>query len=154
MKSLQILLPLPLSPPTSFGIWVLGSTNNPEFLIFLVGLGFKLRALSLHSRGSNAVSHTSSSFCSGYFGDGALWTICPDWLPTIVLPSSWDYRHHPAILNLETLCSCPMCMTAEESWSTDLSLQDDLINEPRNYQRLVFWRVFPCLGLNPGSCAC
>jgi hypothetical protein len=38
---------------------------------FLVGLGFELRALHLQSRCST-VSHTSSPFCSGYFGDGGL----------------------------------------------------------------------------------
>jgi hypothetical protein len=31
------------------------------------------------------LNHTSSPFCSGYFGDGVLWTICPGWPPTIIL---------------------------------------------------------------------
>jgi hypothetical protein len=35
-----------------------------------VGLGFNLRA---------CLSHTSSSFCSGYFGDGGPWNYLPDW---------------------------------------------------------------------------
>jgi hypothetical protein len=33
------------------------------------------------------LSHTSSPFCSSYFGDGVSWTICPDWLWTSILPS-------------------------------------------------------------------
>jgi hypothetical protein len=34
------------------------------------------------------LSHTFSPFCSGYFGDGILWTICPGWLRTSRLPNS------------------------------------------------------------------
>jgi hypothetical protein len=63
---------------------------------FLLGLGFELRALC--SQSQHWLSHTSSSFCSGYFGDEMLWTIYQDWPWTIVLsiwdpPSSQDYRH-------------------------------------------------------------
>jgi hypothetical protein len=29
--------------------------------------------------------HTSSPFCSGYFGDGVSQTVCPGWLPTEIL---------------------------------------------------------------------
>jgi hypothetical protein len=31
------------------------------------------------------LSHTPSPFCSGYFGDGILLTICPDWSWTLIL---------------------------------------------------------------------
>jgi hypothetical protein len=31
------------------------------------------------------LSHTSSPFCSGYFGDGVLRTICLGWLQTLIL---------------------------------------------------------------------
>jgi hypothetical protein len=34
------------------------------------------------------LSHTSSLFCSGYFGDGVCWTICPGWPWTVILPIS------------------------------------------------------------------
>jgi hypothetical protein len=34
------------------------------------------------------LSHTSSPFCSGYFGGGILWTICPGWPWTEILPIS------------------------------------------------------------------
>jgi hypothetical protein len=34
------------------------------------------------------LSHTSSPFCSGYFGDGVSWTICPGWPCTAILPMS------------------------------------------------------------------
>jgi hypothetical protein len=34
------------------------------------------------------LNHTSSPFCSGYFGDGVSWTICLGWPWTAVLPVS------------------------------------------------------------------
>jgi hypothetical protein len=34
------------------------------------------------------LSHASSPFCSGYFGDGFLRTICLDWPRTTMLPYS------------------------------------------------------------------
>jgi hypothetical protein len=39
---------------------------------FLVGLELELRALHLQNRCSTVLRHTSSPFCSGYFGDGGL----------------------------------------------------------------------------------
>jgi hypothetical protein len=41
--------------------------------------GFELRGLHLQSRLSTHLSYTSSSFCSGYFGDGVSGTISLDW---------------------------------------------------------------------------
>jgi hypothetical protein len=34
------------------------------------------------------LSHTSNSFCSGYFGDGVSWMICFSWPQTSTLPIS------------------------------------------------------------------
>jgi hypothetical protein len=34
------------------------------------------------------LNHTSSPFCSGYFGDGVSRTICPGWPQTTSLPIS------------------------------------------------------------------
>jgi hypothetical protein len=34
------------------------------------------------------LSHTSTPFCSGYFGDGSSWTICLGWPWTVTLPIS------------------------------------------------------------------
>jgi hypothetical protein len=34
------------------------------------------------------LSHSSSPFCSGYFGDGILYTMCPGYPWTTVLPIS------------------------------------------------------------------
>jgi hypothetical protein len=34
------------------------------------------------------LSHTSSPFCSSYFGNGIWQTICPGWPQTIILPIS------------------------------------------------------------------
>jgi hypothetical protein len=42
-------------------------------------VGFELRAS--HSQG---LSHTFSSFCSGYFGDEVLQSICPCWPQTSI----------------------------------------------------------------------
>jgi hypothetical protein len=39
---------------------------------FLVGLGFKLKTSNLEKQVLYCLSHTSSPFCSGYFGDGVL----------------------------------------------------------------------------------
>jgi hypothetical protein len=38
-------------------------------IIFLVGMGFELRALHLQIY---CLSHVSNLFCSGYFGDGGV----------------------------------------------------------------------------------
>jgi hypothetical protein len=41
--------------------------------------------------GALPLEDTSSLFCSGYFGDGGLgasWTICLDWLQSMILPTS------------------------------------------------------------------
>jgi hypothetical protein len=46
------------------------------FFSVLIGLGFELKALHLQKRHSS-LSHTSSPFCSGYFGDEFSKTICP-----------------------------------------------------------------------------
>jgi hypothetical protein len=45
--------------------------------------GFALAKQALYH-----LSHTSSLFCSGYFGDGILRTICPGWPQTTILPIS------------------------------------------------------------------
>jgi hypothetical protein len=70
---------------------------------FFMGLEFELRVSHLQSR-HFTLSHTSSSFCSGYFGDGVWWTICPDWPHMAILSVSasqiariTDMSHqHPA----------------------------------------------------------
>jgi hypothetical protein len=59
--------------------------------LFLMGLGFELRALPEQSRCSTAWATPSSLFCFGYFGDRLFWTI---WAglnrdpPYLSLPSS------------------------------------------------------------------
>jgi hypothetical protein len=44
--------------------------------LFLVGLGFELRACTLARQVVSYSSHFTSPFCSGYFEDGALQTMC------------------------------------------------------------------------------
>jgi hypothetical protein len=56
------------------------------FFFFLERLEFELR--TLHLQVLYHLNHTSSPFCSAYFGDGILKTICPGWLQTIILPIS------------------------------------------------------------------
>jgi hypothetical protein len=61
------------------------------FFFFLVGLGFELRALQLQSR--RCLNHTSSPFCSGYFGGWSLQNFLPGLTlnlhpPDLSLPSS------------------------------------------------------------------
>jgi hypothetical protein len=51
------------------------------------------------------LSHTSSPFCSGHFGDGGLSNYLPSlpsnhYPPNHSLPSSQDYRCEPAFLSL------------------------------------------------------
>jgi hypothetical protein len=55
------------------------------FIYFLVDLGFELGASGLQNRQAlYHLSHTSSPFCSGYFGYGSL-ELCPDWTRTTIL---------------------------------------------------------------------
>jgi hypothetical protein len=51
-----------------------------------VGLGFWNRGFKLAKQVLCCLSHTSSLFCSGYFGDGQ--TICPGWTQTAIPPIS------------------------------------------------------------------
>jgi hypothetical protein len=67
-----------------------------SFPLFLIELGFELRA----SNKLHYLSHNSSPFCSGYFGDGGVsWTICPGWPETMILtppPISGMSHQYPA----------------------------------------------------------
>jgi hypothetical protein len=54
----------------------------------LVGLGFELRALCWQSNSTTAWATPPVIFCSGYFGVGIPWTICPGWPWTTILPIS------------------------------------------------------------------
>jgi hypothetical protein len=62
------------------------------FFFLLVRLGFELRALLATQMLHHSI-HTSSPFCSGYFGDGGG---CPGTdPPDLSLPRGWDYsRDH------------------------------------------------------------
>jgi hypothetical protein len=57
------------------------------FLLLLLRLGLNL-GLVLAKKVFCCLSNTSDPFCSSYFGDGASWTICPDWSWTVILPIS------------------------------------------------------------------
>jgi hypothetical protein len=45
------------------------------------------------------VSHTSSPFCSGYFGEGVSWTICLGWCQTYILLLSAPSVARIAVMN-------------------------------------------------------
>jgi hypothetical protein len=53
------------------------SKDLPPFFPFML-LEFGLRAWSTCKAGLYPLSHTSSPFCSGYFGNGIFRTICPE----------------------------------------------------------------------------
>jgi hypothetical protein len=57
------------------------------YLIFFVGTGFELRVFALGKQALCSSSHTSSVFCSGYFGDGISRAICLGCSGTCYLPS-------------------------------------------------------------------
>jgi hypothetical protein len=60
-----------------------------SFFFFLVGLGFEVRAIKFAKQMLYCSSHASSPFCSDYFGDGVLRTICLCWpWPLILLIST------------------------------------------------------------------
>jgi hypothetical protein len=48
-------------------------------------LAFELRGFVFGKQALYCFSHTSSPFCSGYFGDGVLATICLGWPGTGIL---------------------------------------------------------------------
>jgi hypothetical protein len=61
----------------------------PYLFFFLVGLGFDLHFMLaeqvLAKQAFYHLSHTSSPFCSHYFEDGVMQTVCLGWPQTAVL---------------------------------------------------------------------
>jgi hypothetical protein len=57
-----------------------------ESIFFLAGLGFELKSLALAKQVLYCLRHTSSPFCSGYFGDGGLVNYLPMLALNRVLP--------------------------------------------------------------------
>jgi hypothetical protein len=55
---------------------------------FSVGLRHCIQGFTLAKQVLYHFSHTSSPFCSGYFGDGISWNICQCWPQTSILPIS------------------------------------------------------------------
>jgi hypothetical protein len=52
------------------------------FFLCVCGTGVWIQGFALAKQALYHLSHTSSPFCSGYFGDLVSWTICPGWLQT------------------------------------------------------------------------
>jgi hypothetical protein len=80
--------------------------------------------------------HTSSPFCSGYFGDRDFENYLPGLasnhdLPNISLPSSWDYRResrHPAEKVLpgcqSALMKVEVLLDSEPQWQPSLDITE------------------------------
>jgi hypothetical protein len=49
------------------------------FFFFLVGLGLCTQGFAHAKQALYHLSHASSQFCPGYFGEGVLQTICLGW---------------------------------------------------------------------------
>jgi hypothetical protein len=47
--------------------------------LYVCGTGVWTHVFMLAKQALNLLSHTSSPFCSGYFGDGVSRTVCPGW---------------------------------------------------------------------------
>jgi hypothetical protein len=60
---------------------------NILFFVLLLGWdwGLNFEEFMLAKQVLYHLSHSSSSFCSGYFGDAVLETICWDWSRTTIL---------------------------------------------------------------------
>jgi hypothetical protein len=58
------------------------------FFFFFYGTGVWTQSFMLAKQALYCLSHTSSPFCSGYFGDGVLRTVCPGWPWTMILSIS------------------------------------------------------------------
>jgi hypothetical protein len=69
------------------GVWgFLFCWHRTHFLIFFCGTRIWNQGFSLAKQVLYYLSHTSSPFCSSYFGNGGVsWTICPGWPRTVTL---------------------------------------------------------------------
>jgi hypothetical protein len=92
-------------------------------------MGFELRASYLQSM----ISHTSSPFCSGYFGDGGLWNYLPG------LASN----HDPPDLTSQ-VCR----IIGVSHWHLAL------INLKKAYGIIILFLEGKCWGSNPELCVC
>jgi hypothetical protein len=64
--------------------WLLFSLS----FFFFCGTGIWTQVFTLATQVFYCLSHVSSPFCSSYFGNGVLQTICSDWPWTTILPIS------------------------------------------------------------------
>jgi hypothetical protein len=64
------------------------SSFLPSFLILIGGTGVWTQGFALGKQVLDCLSHSSSPFLSGYFGDGVSWTICLHWPWTQILSIS------------------------------------------------------------------
>jgi hypothetical protein len=55
-----------------------------KLFFFSCGTGVWTQGFALAKQALYCWSHTPSPFCSGYFGDGASWALCPGWTGTLI----------------------------------------------------------------------
>jgi hypothetical protein len=118
----------PLASASQVMIGCTTTTAGLKFYLILLnfcvcvwlGFGFTLTKQALIMQAPYHLSHTSSSFCCGYFGDGILQTISLGWTQTVILTSASQVaritgvsHQHPAslkILKLKLYMYVYICM--------------------------------------------
>jgi hypothetical protein len=83
----------------------------------------------LHLQGG-ILCHTSSPFCSGYFGGGGgvLWTICPGWPWKVILPMSAS--HVARLTSLSHWCPALALLIFVTNNIISLSLHLSILPQP------------------------
>jgi hypothetical protein len=99
---------------TSYEISVVSVSKEIAFTFFVWWDWGLNPGLYTGKTGALLLTHPSSSFCSGYFGDGVSWNICLSlpWTAVLLIPSSQVARftgmsHHWCLARLYSLMDVP-----------------------------------------------
>jgi hypothetical protein len=108
----EILLP---PPPVYMGLQMLTAISGSHLITFLFdGTGIQIQGFEFARQALSHLSHTSSSFCFGYFGDGVSRTICLGW-PQTTIPNSQDYKCEPPVSSFNNFFD-RICFLVVRSW--------------------------------------